>query len=103
MLPYQNNKKNMPPVCRAYMSNHHSVAIPTECFLQESSQLAVPVVHIPKCDDNSIIVHIPKCDDGKGGYSYDDNDIIVHIPKCGGGDINNIIVHVPKRDDGKGG
>ena len=62
MLPYQNNKKNMPPVCRAYMSNHHSVAIPTECFLQESSQLAVPVVHIPKYDD------------GKGGYSYDDND-----------------------------
>ena len=52
----------MPPVCRAYMSNHHSVAIPTECFLQESSQLAVPVVHIPKYDD------------GKGGYSYDDND-----------------------------
>ena len=24
------------------------MAIPTECFLQKSSQLAVPVVHIPK-------------------------------------------------------
>ena len=44
------------------MGDHDSVAVAAKSLLQQASQLAVPVVHIPKYDD------------GKGGYSYDDND-----------------------------
>ena len=66
-----------PPVCWAYMSDHHSVAIPTESFFQKSSQLAVPVVHIPK------------------RYSYDNTDIIVHIPKLCFKVMMIMIVHIP--------
>ena len=84
------------------MSDHHSVAIPTECFLQESSQLAVPVVHIPKRGGGVVITITITIN------SFDDNDIIVHIPKRGGGGgysygVNDITVHVSKRDDGKVG
>ena len=46
----ENVMKTVAPICRTDMSDHHSVTIATKSLLQQSGQLAIPVVHVPQDD-----------------------------------------------------